>query len=148
MQKFYLKIATMGYIGYLPAPGTIATLISFLFLFLFQIYYYRHYKIFFFIATILSYFVILKLINRKDESDPSEIVLDEFIGSATIFLFLTFDSLYSLFLSFLIFRFFDISKLMGLSYLERAFKGPLGILIDDIAAGLLTVILITFFGLN
>lgn len=146
MQKLYLNIATMGFVGYLPAPGTIATVISFLFLFLFQTYCYSYYKIFFLVAISFSYFVILKLINITDASDPSEIVLDEFIGAATIFLFLKFNSLYSLFIPFLIFRFFDISKLMGISYLEKAFKGPLGILLDDIAAGLLTVILITILG--
>ena len=49
----------------------------------------------------------------------------------------------SLFLAFILFRFFDITKL-GLKRIEN-FSGPWGVLLDDVAAGIYSFIVQIIF---
>ena len=44
-------------------------------------------------------------------------------------------------IGFILFRFFDISKLKPISYMEKI-QGGLGIMLDDVLAGLLTLIIL------
>jgi len=44
-------------------------------------------------------------------------------------------------IGFILFRFFDISKLKPISYMEKI-KGGWGIMLDDILAGLMTLIIL------
>lgn len=71
-----------------------------------------------------------------DVKDPGCIVIDEIAGMAV--------SLYAIPLSigtglagFLLFRFFDISKLPPIRQLEQRLTGGWGIVMDDIAAGVM-----------
>ncbi len=67
------------------------------------------------------------------QKDPQEVVLDEMLGFWVTMLFHTF-SLSSAFMGFFFFRLFDIIKPFPIRKLEHL-RGGLGIMIDDIIAG-------------
>ena len=79
-------------------------------------------------------------IKEHQSSDPKEIIIDEFIGQLIVLIFTSFSSL-AIFIGFLLFRFFDISKLYPVNKVEKI-KGSIGVLADDIVAGLMTCIII------
>lgn len=66
--------------------------------------------------------------------DPAGIVIDEFVGMWIALLFL--PSLLWLLPAFLLFRLFDIAKPWPVGLLDRSLGGGLGIMMDDVAAGL------------
>lgn len=68
--------------------------------------------------------------------DHSSIVWDEFAGLFVTFLFIPLST-FSLVAGFLLFRLFDIVKPWPIKALDKSVHGGLGIMIDDILAGLL-----------
>ena len=133
-------IVTTFYIGKLPlAPGTWASLIatcSWLFIFdttnsflvpLFSI-------ILFIVGT---YFSHLSLKRSKDH-DPSYIVIDEWVGQWVALSFIPVNLHFAI-MGFLLFRFFDISKIGPVKYFEKL-PGALGVMSDDIIAGLMSAL--------
>ena len=76
--------------------------------------------------------------------DPSFVVIDEFVGM-WIALIIS-DQLFLIIMSFLLFRFFDITKFLGINKIEKL-NGSLGIMLDDIVAGIYTLIIIFFIKL-
>ena len=81
------------------------------------------------------------VIARVGKEDPSEVVSDEFAGQAVTIIIASFFAsfnaypLTSLLIAFLLFRFFDITKIWPVCKLE-SLPGGLGILADDLFAGL------------
>ena len=67
--------------------------------------------------------------------DHKAIVWDEFAGMFITLCFVPF-SWTAVGLGFVLFRFFDIIKPWPISYLDKHVHGGLGIMVDDIAAGL------------
>lgn len=67
--------------------------------------------------------------------DPSEIVIDEALGMWIALLIAPVSPL-SVLYAFVLFRFFDILKPWPVSYFDQKWKGPAGIIADDIMAGL------------
>ncbi|MBO6563868.1 MAG: phosphatidylglycerophosphatase A [Pseudomonadales bacterium] len=65
--------------------------------------------------------------------DPGGIVWDEFVGMWIVMLWL--PSLYWLIPAFLLFRLFDIWKPWPVSVADRSMTGGLGIMVDDVIAG-------------
>ena len=92
------------------------------------------------ITIFIGYFLCEIHISLYNKKDPKEIVIDEF-GGQFIVLFATIQSenifynYMSLTLSFLLFRFFDITKIGPIKKFE-VLPGGLGIMADDIVAGL------------
>ena len=138
--------------------GTWASL--FTVLFLFTIIYFLKISIFivtilFFIILFYSYFAIVSSLKNFKDSDPQEIVIDEFIGqSIPIILFEIFhsDKNYSAYEAlqiylwfFLLFRIFDGLKPFPIDYVDKKFKNSFGILFDDILAGVYVVLCLILF---
>ena len=138
--------------------GTWASLFTVLFLFI--IIYFL--KISVFIVSILlliilfySYFAITTTLKDFKDSDPQEIVIDEFVGqSIPIILFEIFhgDINYSAYEAlqiylwfFLLFRVFDGLKPFPIDYVDKKFKNSFGILFDDILAGIYVVLCLILF---
>ncbi len=71
------------------------------------------------------------------EKDPRRIVIDEVVGQ-WLALFLAPARWLPVLLGFLLFRFFDILKPLGIRRLE-AFPAGWGIMADDVAAGLVSL---------
>ena len=136
------------------APGTLASLIAlfigYFILLKLGIALYITFIIAFIILGYYSCEAHIKIYNKKD---PSEVVIDEF-GGQFIVLLATIDTnnIYyltlSLFLSFVLFRFFDITKI-GIIKKAEKLKGGYGIMADDILAGIFAFItqsaILTYF---
>lgn len=92
------------------------------------------------IAGIMLIFTLGLWACRKFEEmtgthDNSMIVVDEVAGIMIALLGSTLSPV-SIVLAFVLFRFFDILKPWPIRALDRNVKGPLGVMIDDVAAGL------------
>ena len=148
-QKFLLYLSRfaeaypIGHSKY--APGTIGSLIGVLFgSFLILNLDVKFYLIFLLIFIIVSYLlceVHLKFFNKKD---PKEVVVDEISGQfiAILGCVQSDKSTYmflSLLLSFVLFRFFDITKIGPIKRFENLPNG-IGIMADDIVAGLFALV--------
>ncbi|MBW1897967.1 MAG: phosphatidylglycerophosphatase A [Deltaproteobacteria bacterium] len=134
-QRVILFLATGFYAGKVPvAPGTFGTFVGLVFCFFLS----RLDTAFILscIALIIAFSVWIadkaeKLLARKD---PGEIVIDEIAGIMVTMAFLPFTAFSALF-GFIIFRFIDILKPFPIRYLEKKVPGGAGIVVDDIAAG-------------
>ena len=148
-QKFLLYLSRfaeaypIGHSKY--APGTMGSLIGVLVgYFLILNLDIKFYLIFVLIFIIVSYLFCeahLKLHNKKD---PKEVVIDEISGQFIAILGCVHSdrSTYiflSLLLSFILFRFFDITKIGPIKRFENLPNG-IGIMADDIVAGLFALV--------
>jgi len=75
--------------------------------------------------------------------DHGGIVWDEIVGMMIAFVFVPLNPT-SLIIGFLLFRFFDILKPWPISELDRNVHGGLGIMVDDLLAGLFSALLLGF----
>lgn len=98
------------------------------------------YQIFF---VILSFLTGIKACQKAEDAmgihDHGGIVFDEFVGMFITVIALP-ATITSLVLAFVFFRLFDILKPFPISYLDRRVKGGLGIMIDDVLAGIFALI--------
>jgi phosphatidylglycerophosphatase A len=130
-------------IGFLPFPGTMASLITIIVYYLFYNYLNTIFFLFFIILVLFySLYFLNKTLNQSfSSSDPKEIVVDELIGQS-IPLFICENNFFLIILSFLLFRLFDISKPWPASYFDLKIKNATGVIMDDIIAGIYTFLII------
>ena len=106
------------------------------------------------IIFIYSFYAVSTYIKDNENKDPSEIIIDEFLGqSIPIYLYeishgTTKESdeaiiYYALF--FILFRYFDILKPFPVSFFDKNFKNSFGVIMDDICAGLYVVLTLVCF---
>ena len=77
---------------------------------------------------------VSEIITRElDSHDPKEIIIDEWVGM-WIALYLVPHSLFWGFVSFFLFRFFDIFK-PGPVQIMDDIHSPIGVMLDDVVAG-------------
>ena len=107
-------------------------IVSVIFIFLFSVYSIDNFK------------------NSFSETDAKEIVIDEFIGQSipilTIYNLLEKNNfshfiLYT-FASFVLFRIFDIWKFYPINKIDEKMKNGLGVILDDIVAGVFSAIIL------
>lgn len=130
--KFF---ATLGPIGYLRPPGTMASIFSLPIVYFVAKQGTLFYLSFTAISLLLSFFIIQKALPCFKEQDPPQIVLDELVGMLFTFLFVNIN-VPNLFLGLLWFRTFDILKPAGIRAVEKI-GGSYGIVLDDVLAGIL-----------
>lgn len=138
---FYKLISTLFFIGYFPfAPGTFASAIAMIILFIFKP---SNLSLFFIwiSAIILGVISSDKMERQTNAKDASYIVIDEFTGYLTSVLLVPL-TIQNLLLAFIFFRFFDIIKPPPIRQIEKRVEGGLGIMIDDIIAGIMSNILL------
>ena len=75
-----------------------------------------------------------------DDPDPSYIVIDEVVGLWIALLFVP-KTIFLFLLGFVLFRVFDILK-PSFIYSVQSLKGSMGIMLDDIFAGLLVMLIL------
>ena len=103
---------------------------------------------------VYSFYAISEHIKDSENKDPSEIIIDEFLGqSIPIYLYeishgTTKDGgeaivYYSLF--FILFRYFDIMKPFPVNFFDKNFKNTFGVIMDDICAGFYVVLTLVCF---
>ncbi len=127
-------IATIGPLGYSPvAPGTVGSALACLIYIVFRPDV-PALSIIIFIGFIAGVLVSDRTERFLNEKDSSHVVVDEFTGYF-VSVFLIPFSIPNAILAFFLFRVFDIIKPTPIRQLERRIPGGLGIMIDDILAG-------------
>ena len=145
MNWFFL---TLGYSGLFPkAPGTMGSFVS-VFLALPIILYMDNYTLF--LAAIVITLMGIEKVNKYEEEsgihDDKRIVIDELAGmwialsiapacSVENIFDLSNGFLVQVVLSFLLFRYFDITKPSIIGRIDREAKGGVGVMLDDVIAG-------------
>ena len=136
-------IATLGGIGKIPiAPGTWGSIFAFL-----VFIYISHYvdmRVVVILSIPFSIWVCEKASVNLIEKDHKSIVIDELVGiwiALVPALYLstqTSRTSYAV-LALIFFRLFDILKPFPISYFDKNFKNGLGIVLDDLIAGIMAI---------
>ena len=144
MQGLLTYIATLGPIGYMPfAPGTYGTLAALVCVMVFSPSLQSHFLLFV-IITIVGSFASTAAERAFNQKDSSRIIIDEVAG----FFIATLAVPHStplLIAAFILFRFFDILKPLMIRKLESALSGGVGVMADDILAGLYANIILQVY---
>ena len=147
----YLFISLLGIGNLSKIPGSIASLVTTIFLFfLFHLLKISPNIILVFVIFVffISLYSVKIYIKNLDDKDPKVIVIDEFIGqSIPICLYEiahegpkeTSEILTFYFIMFILFRIFDITKPYPVNYYDKNFKNSFGVIMDDVCAGLYVV---------
>jgi len=153
IKKLNILLLTMLGIGNSKyAPGTVASFVTcliYIFFYIFQI------NILYLILGVVLIFVfsVYSIDNFKNsfsETDAKEIVVDEFIGQSipimTIYSFVEKNNLNHFilytFISFILFRIFDIWKPYPINKIDKEMKNGLGVILDDVGAGIYSIIML------
>jgi phosphatidylglycerophosphatase A len=141
MRNIYILFVTVFGVGFSPfAPGTAGAILACGFLWLFEKFH--------LISTTTSPFLYINLIvvtiilgiiatNKLENDwgkDPSKVVIDEVVGMWITMLFIPLTWL-NILIGFILFRFFDIAKPLGIKKMEDL-GGGLGVMADDMLAGI------------
>ena len=136
-------IATLGGIGKIPiAPGTWGSVFGFL-----VFIYISHYVdmlIVVILSTPFSIWICEKASINLIEKDHKSIVIDELVGIwialvPALYLSTETSRTYYAVLALIFFRLFDILKPYPVSYFDKNFKNGLGIVLDDLIAGIMAI---------
>ncbi|MDQ8179244.1 phosphatidylglycerophosphatase A [Pelagicoccus sp. SDUM812005] len=146
-EQVVVKLATIGSLGQFKAPGTWGSVMGVVFYVVFVAHLSDFAAALFLAAA--SYFAIGvcgEAEKRLKKVDPGEIILDEFVAMPICFLGLSginHHPQYFLILlaGFLLFRFFDILKPLGIKKLQR-YHGGFGVVADDVAAALIVAVIL------
>ena len=162
MKKINVLLSTLFGYGYLTKiPGTITSAITTIFIYIaYEILGYTELKlsiIFFILLFFYSFYAVKDSETEFKIKDPRQIVIDEVLGQSMpliLLLYLNQTNQISIsieiyyILSFFLFRFFDILKPFPVSYFDKNHKNYFGIIMDDIIAGLYSMILIYLINLK
>ncbi len=147
--SLFVTMLGLGKIKFIP--GTFGSLATTIILY-----------ILFHILNVSSHFILLGLviifiysfpavsshIKENENKDPSEIIIDELIGQAIpIFAYEIShgtekspdEAIIFYCICFVLFRFFDIMKPFPVSFFDKNFKNSLGVIMDDVCAGLYVI---------
>ncbi len=162
MKKINVLISTFFGYGYLTKiPGTITSAVTTVFLYIaYEVLGYNNLKfsiIFFIFLFFYSFYAVKESENEFENKDPRQIVIDEVLGQTIPIIFLLYLNqtnqinisveIYYI-LSFVFFRIFDILKPFPVSYFDKNHKNYFGIIMDDIMAGIYSMILIYLISLK
>lgn len=151
--RFHLLLATWFGAGFIPlAPGTWGSLFGLPIPWLFCRLDPTTTVCLLALFVLIAVWVSGKAGTILHNSDPSQVVIDEVVGLTVALL--GFHCTPALFVcGFVLFRFFDILKPFPIRHIERRFKGGVGIVADDVAAGVfanicLRMLILLFPGLG
>jgi len=137
LQKIHTLLATGFYSGYSKyCPGTVGTLASIPIIFSLNILFSpRALLLPFLLFTLYSFFICWDVSKIFKSDDPREIVIDEWLGFfVTVYCLPINFTVYLL--GFILFRIFDIIKPFPINYIDRNIKYGVGVVLDDIVAGI------------
>ena len=155
LAKLNKFISTFFYVGFLrPAPGTWGSIAGIILAYTLLITMgFLTFLIVLVLSIIIGFWSTKNYIKKSSEkSDPSEVVIDEVIGQWITVLPIGYileideflrDGLWFVWLwAFVSFRFFDIIKLGLIDWADNL-DGALGVLLDDILAGIAAGLTVT-----
>ncbi len=91
-----------------------------------------------FLLIIISYLAGVWACNALQEewgSDPSKVVIDEACGYWVTLIFVPFTFI-NIVIAFVLFRFFDILKPLGIKKIDAMHNSSHAVMLDDVAAGI------------
>ncbi len=136
-RQMNLALATGGFIGRLPwAPGTFGSLLALPLCFVLAYLPFIVATLFIAVFTVAAIAIAGSAETMLGAKDPGCIVIDEVAGQMVALLGLPFNFPFVLG-GFVAFRFFDIVKPFPIRWLEKRLPGGIGIVADDIVAGLM-----------
>ena len=154
MDKYFVTIFCIGYIKFAPGTlGSICGVLTFFYLYNFFSVNPEYLFLLIFFIFILGWYFVYTYIQKNKIHDPSEIIIDEFLGqliSLTPLLYLRYFKLNLdhfielLIFAFLLFRFFDITKPWPINIIDRS-RSSLSIIMDDMVAGFLSAIILFIY---
>jgi len=137
-----MLIATGFYSGYLPkAPGTWGSLVGLLLFFLLHTLSLEIYLAVIASIFLLGTFAAGEAEKIMDHPDPGLVVIDEIVGMLITMIAIPATPLLMV-LGFILFRIFDIWKPFPVNFFDQRFHGGLGIMLDDIMAGIYSLIIL------
>ena len=140
MKFLFNLISTFFYLGRLPkAPGTWGSIGAlFVWILIPESLLFRFTLL---VITLIIGFIACEFsLQQIDDPDPSYIVIDEVVGLWIALLFVP-KTIFFFLLGFVLFRLFDILK-PSFIYSAQFLKGSLGVMLDDILAGLLVMLIL------
>jgi phosphatidylglycerophosphatase A len=140
--KIIVFIATGAYVGYFPfSSGILGSLWGIVFYYLFL----ELQPLFYVFITFVLFFVGIQISDRAEKvfgkKDDGKIVIDEISGMMFSLIFIP-KKIELIIAAFVLFRIFDILK--PIKKLEKI-KGGMGIMADDLLAGILTNVLLQIY---
>ena len=135
-EKLVMFLATGAFAGNIPiAPGTFGSIVAIPLCYLFS-----EINLYLAVIGMLLFIVLAIWIAQAAETilgktDPGAIVIDEIAGMVVTLIGVPFD-LTSVVSGFLIFRVMDITKPFPIRTLERRLPGGIGVVLDDVVAGI------------
>ena len=162
MKKFNVLISTFFGNGYVTKlPGTFTSLSTLIILYvIFEVLNFRNLNYILILYSIMFFYSFYAVMDSETEfeiKDPKQIVIDEVLGQALPLILIVYLSSNNLIdspieiyylISFILFRFFDIVKPFPVSYFDKNHKNFFGIIMDDIMAGLYTMLIIYLISLK
>ena len=142
--KAVIFLATGCYLGKIPvAPGTAGSLLGILGCLALS----KIQLSLAVLAVVIFVFLAIRIATQAEkilqESDPGCIVIDEIAGMMITLLGLPFNWA-TVAMGFILFRVLDILKPFPIGSLERRFPGGTGVVMDDVAAGIMANLAIRF----
>ena len=153
----YLFVTCFGIGSLRFAPGTIASLVTTVFLF--SLFHAINLSNNIILITLLlifiySFYAVSEYIKDNENKDPKEVIIDEFIGqSIPIYLYEIShgtekspdEAIIFYCVCFVLFRFFDIVKPFPVNFFDKNFKNSFGVIMDDVCAGFYVVLSLICF---
>lgn len=93
------------------------------------------------LAGLLGIWICARAAKVMQQKDPSAIVWDEIVGIWCALIWVPIDPFWLL-LAFGLFRCLDIAKPGPIGWLDRRLTGGVGIMADDVVAGILTCLMV------
>lgn len=139
LDRICVAITTLFGLGYAPFfGGTIASVVAVAVFLIVKSKIY--FAIIFIVATILSFLLCSRAEKIFQEKDSKKIIIDDFCGMCLPLLFIPYDIRFVA-AAFFLFRVFDAFKVPPIDKIER-FKGAIGVVGDDLAAGVYSLIML------
>lgn len=147
MNKISQIFSTLFFIGYVKwAPGTFGSIFSLITIIFLHNIVNKNEFIILFICILLMATICIKIYSKSvNKHDAKEIIIDEFLGIYLIIIcsydFKIFNNEFvKILLILLFFRIFDILKPFPANWIDKNMKNSYGIILDDIVAGIYTII--------
>ncbi|XKM13197.1 phosphatidylglycerophosphatase A [Orbaceae bacterium ac157xtp] len=123
-------------------PGTVGSLMAIPLWFLFNGLPPLLYWVFIVVAFVFGCYICQKTSNDTQTHDSGHIVWDEFVGMWITLFFIPQVTWLWLLIAFVAFRLFDIVKPFPIGWFDKQVSGGLGIMLDDVIAGLFSSVLV------
>lgn len=105
---------------------------------------YKGYLLFLILVIVIGIHCCDRINNVIGVHDHKSIVWDEFVGMWVTLTYVPYWNWLWISIAFVLFRVLDIAKPWPISWVDRVVKGGIGIIMDDILAGLISIYILLY----